>query len=392
MMKVKSSTVYEKIVLDLNNTDLSQYAIAKKYNVSQAYVSNIKTGDAKRHESKKVTSIDAVQNEQEETKRYSDLRARFSLLQNAYRQIEAELSIRKDFDAAKHLIIPERFSIKQHTKHDATAFALISDWHVDEIVKIEEVSGVNEYNHAICKERIADLFDVIIQLTSMCKSKSIIKTLVVDALGDFIGGYLHLDLIQSNEITPIEAVIRVVELMTGGLDLILKASIVDEIIFSGVVGNHGRITQKPPTKKSAEKNYEWLVYEFLMRLYAAKKEERIKFMLPKGMFNWLDVYGYQVRSHHGDAIRYQGGVGGIHIPLRKAIAQWNKARHADLDCLGHWHIRENSKDYCLNGSAIGYNQFAMRIKADYEPPQQSFFILRPLKDMIIKTAEFPMIL
>ena len=45
---------------------------------------------------------------------------------------------------------------------------------------------------------------------------------------------------------------------------------------------------------------------------------------------------------------HNAGIGGVHIPLRKAIAQWNKAKSADLDCMGHWHTRENSKDYCIN--------------------------------------------
>jgi hypothetical protein len=113
------------------------------------------------------------------------------------------------------------------------------------------------------------------------------------------------------------------------------------------------------------------------------------FRMPTGYFNYLDILGKSVRFHHGDGIMYRGGIGGVHIPLRKAIAQWNKARRVDLDVMGHWHTRETSKDYVINGSLIGYNEYAQGIKADFERPQQSFFIIHPRYG---KTAEFPIIL
>jgi len=387
-----SSKKYDDAVALLNEGKLSQHEISKKLGVSQGWVMNVKSGEAKRHDDVKVKKADAEipQEKKHAVEKMNErLRRENREIKKMYEEVRKELEIRSDLGYLVSAFVPKDFKIKAHKRKEATAFALLSDWHVDEIIKSSEVGGINEFNDSICSKRVEELFNVIITLLDMCKSRSDIDTLVIGALGDFVSGYLHLDLIESNVMTPTEAVKKSVELLMSVIDSVLRSKRVKRIIFSGSVGNHGRITMKPPTKKSAEKNYEWLIYEFLVMLYAERGEKRIQFILPEGMFNWLDVYGFGIRFSHGDGIRYMGGVGGVHIPLRKAIAQWNKAMRADLDCMGHWHTRESSKDYCINGSLIGYNQYAMRIKADYEKPQQSFFIMHPKYG---KTAEFPMIL
>jgi len=68
-------------------------------------------------------------------------------------------------------------------------------------------------------------------------------------------------------------------------------------------------------------------------------------------------------------------VGGIYIPTNKAIAQWNKGVRADLDVFGHFHQFIDAGNFVANGSLIGYNAYALRIKADYEPPKQAFFLV-----------------
>jgi hypothetical protein len=66
-----------------------------------------------------------------------------------------------------------------------------------------------------------------------------------------------------------------------------------------------------------------------------KNSTRVKLIIPEGHFSYLDINGFIIRFHHGFNIKYQGGVGGLYIPLNKAIGQWNKAKPANLDVLGH---------------------------------------------------------
>jgi hypothetical protein len=92
----------------------------------------------------------------------------------------------------------------------------------------------------------------------------------------------------------------------------------------------------------------------------------------------MQVYDKMLRIHHGHNIKYQGGVGGISVPAGKAISQWDKERSAYLDIFGHYHQLEmdtGTSKYVLNGSIVGYNAFAVSIKAGFEQPKQGFMLI-----------------
>lgn len=386
MSKSKDPKIYNKIIRFLNNNNLSQETIAKRLGVSQAYVSKIARGAAKEH--KKRGSIKSIQ---AESKR-EDLLKQYRSEAREYKKYILELNRKLlAYSMTKNLkqwVLPVNFKTTQHKKHEATAFALYGDWHIDETVTLEELSGVNEFNEKIAERRVGQLSETVVSLLELTQSRSTIDTLYILILGDMISGWIHDDLIECNMTTPPEAIIRLFDLLIGSIDFILKHTKVN-IIISGSVGNHTRITKNFRTRKRAQKSYEWILYEMLVRWYMMKNEKRIKFILPRGQFNWLKVYDLDIRQHHGDIFRYQGGVNGITVPINKAINQLNKARHADYDFIGHWHQKLSGRDFSMNGSLIGYSNYSEWIKADYERPQQSFFIIHPKYG---RTADFPIIL
>jgi hypothetical protein len=114
-------------------------------------------------------------------------------------------------------------------------------------------------------------------------------------------------------------------------------------------------------------------------MYAAlaahfRNEPRVEFLVAMGYHSYVELYGKTIRFHHGHAINYGGGVGGITIPVKKAIANWQRGRKADLDCFGHFHQFMDGGTFIANGSMIGYNAFALQIKAEFEKPKQAFFL------------------
>ena len=305
-------------------------------------------------------------------------------------ELQAELAARSSLEKVKEILVPHKYQITKSSQKDAVAIGVASDWHIDEKVNSEEIGGLNEFNLKIAEKRAEIFFTRFLKLLELCRGGSNIDVAILALLGDFISGWIHPELIESSTISPPEALLKVYELLLSGLKFIADKGNLKELIIIGACGNHGRITAKPRHKGRVKKSYEWILYEFLARSLAnTRYASIIKFKLPNGYFNRISVYDTSLRFHHGDNIRYYGGVGGIHIPLRKAIAQWDKAIHADIDIMGHWHTREASEDYVLNGSLIGYSEYAESIKADYRKPQQSFFILHPKYG---KTAEFPIIL
>lgn len=289
-------------------------------------------------------------------------------------ELEKEVALLQQFRALH--IHPMGMPFKGNpTRHEAVPHLLLGDWHGDEQVDAGAMNGLNHYGLAEAQHRAQMLFKCAAEIIGIYRHNSDIRSLVIAALGDFASCWLHDELVETNTLTPPEALLKSLDMLTGGIDYLLDHAGVHDILFVGTVGNHGRITKKPQAKNRAKKNYEWILYSLLARHYAVKGEKRIKFQLPCGYFNWISVFGRDIRCHHGDGIQYHGGVGGIHIPLRKAIAQWNKAKHADLDLLGHWHQLERAKDYVVNGSLIGYNEYAEIIKADPEKAQQCIFLL-----------------
>jgi len=277
--------------------------------------------------------------------------------------------------------------VKASGKSQSTAFLICSDWHIEESVDPQTVEGLNEYTLEIARQRLWTGFENTLKLVEMCRSKSTIDTLVFAILGDLITGYIHDELVESNSLSPVQASALVYDYVIEAVEFFRKQGKFKQIIIPCCFGNHGRTTAKPRITTAAANSYEWLVYVMLAKHFVDDPVVHVK--VADGYFNTLDVYDWKIRFHHGDGIRYQGGIGGVHIPLNKAIAQWNKAFYADLDVLGHWHTRKSDRWYVLNGSVVGYNPFAIKIKADYEPPQQTFFLVHPEKG---RTVECPVFL
>jgi hypothetical protein len=48
---------------------------------------------------------------------------------------------------------------------------------------------------------------------------------------------------------------------------------------------------------------------------------------------------------------------------------------ADLDVFGHWHQSQQNPKWVSNASLIGHNAYAIAIKAGFEPPSQTFFLM-----------------
>ena len=88
---------------------------------------------------------------------------------------------------------------------------------------------------------------------------------------------------------------------------------------------------------------------------------------------------------------YSGGIGGLTIPMEKAIAGWNRGREQApyLDVFGHHHTAMQNPRFISNGSLIGYGPFSLAIKAGFEPPQQTFFLLDSKRG---RTGTFPIFL
>jgi hypothetical protein len=289
-------------------------------------------------------------------------------------QLTEELERReREWEAALRLkdnLSPAPIQKVHDTPLEATAFIVASDWHIEEIVKASTVNGRNEFNLDIADKRIAHFFHNAIRLVKVSEQNTKLTKIVLVLNGDFISGNIHEELLENTALLPIDAILWVQQRLIGGIQLILKETKLPLTIVCKC-GNHTRITKKVHVSTEAGNSLEYMMYHTLRLVIT---DPRVEWVIEEGYFTFLDVYGYTIRVHHGHDLQYGGGVGGLTIPVKKAIAQWNKARWAHLDIFGHWHQQFNGGDFICNGSLIGYNPYAIKIKASYEPPAQKFFM------------------
>lgn len=255
---------------------------------------------------------------------------------------------------------------------EGTVVAVASDWHIEEVVG-EEVGGLNIHTPEIAGQRATRFFQSLLRLVRLLQQDIKIDNLVLALLGDFISNEIHdAESAESNGLLPNHALLNAQEFIMAGIDFLLNHTKLS-LKIPCHSGNHARTTKTTRFTTENGHSLEYLMYMNLAMHY--RTEPRIQFVVPPGMHSYLDIYGTIIRFQHGHAIKYGGGVGGIYIPVNKAIAQWNKGRKADLDVFGHFHQLRDGGNFICNGSNIGYNGFALSIKADYEKPRQALFLM-----------------
>lgn len=250
----------------------------------------------------------------------------------------------------------------------ATAIAVMSDWHIEENIEARTVNGRNEFNPDIASRRIKRVAEKLPEYVD--RYVPMAKEIYLALIGDFITGYIHEELEESNNMSPAQAVLLTQDHIASMIQMLLRETKL-RIIIPTCHGNHGRTTKKKRIATSYKNSFEWLLYHQLARYDWGP---RVKWKIGDGYHNLVEIMDRTVRFHHGDAINFQGGSGGITIPVNKAIAQWNKSGHADLDVFGHFHQGLDHFNWVANGCLIGWSAFALSIKAEYQPPSQSFIV------------------
>lgn len=271
-------------------------------------------------------------------------------------------------------------------KSEATAVWLASDWHVGENVTMGQTNGINRYNPKIAQQRAEAFFRNGLRLTNLAAHDISMNTIVLALLGDFITGHLHLDAVENNNLPPVEETLFAQSLIISGIEYILNNSEY-KLIIPCHSGNHGRTTKFSHFGSENGHSLEFFMYNSIANYF--RNEPRVSMSIPEGSHSYVDIYGYKIRFLHGHDVKFGGGVGGITIPLNKAISQWDKARPAYLTCLGHFHQRFDGGHFMVNGSLIGYNAFALSIKASAERPQQQFALIDKVRG---KTLVAPILL
>ena len=280
----------------------------------------------------------------------------------------------KDFLNAKKVSeLPfEKYEFKFNKRKTGVryAVALFSDAHIEETVKSASVMGLNEYNVKIARERIEKYFANLVS----CLNTDKVEYLLFASLGDTISGFIHEELSQTNELTPLEATFEAQNLIYNGLKYICDNTELKRIKFVGIVGNHSRVTNKIQHSNGYKMSYEWLMYKNIQK-QAELEGLPIEFDIPESEMaiedtsdgkRFLFIHGFQIKGSGN------GTVCGIYPSLGRLSLKYGKVYKQDKIYLGHFHSCISIPNAVVNGSIIGYNSYALTNGFAYEEPAQMY--------------------
>lgn len=297
------------------------------------------------------------------------------------KRLDAVLNIKEDF------VMKEIKPSSKAVKNEAVPLILLSDWHFEERVDADTINGLNEYNLDIASKRWDKCISNSLKLVEKERNSSTINNMCLWLGGDFISGYIHEELEENNYLSPVEATLFSYEKIATAIEFYLKNGDFNKITIPCNFGNHGRTNKKPRVSTGYKNSYEWMMYRMLEKRYSGNK--KVEFIVPNGMFTYVNILGYMNRFFHGDSIQYGGGIGGLTVPLIKAILRYDQQQVADYNWMGHYHqLWSATKNCMVNGSGIGFSAYAQRIGASPEEPKQSFALIDAKYGLTIKTPIF----
>lgn len=291
--------------------------------------------------------------------------------------LERQLGLLADVDEARKALPtarePRKGRVLSSDRRVACAAVLASDWHVEERVNPRAVQGLNEYNPTIAEVRARRFFEGTEWLIKEQRRTFDLQELFIFAIGDFISGYIHEELKEGNFMSPLQAVMFWLELFEAGVRHLCTALPDLKIRIAFRFGNHGRTTPKTQIATAAANSYEWAAYHMLAK--ALKDLPQVACQVDEGHHSIVPVYDLKVHLHHGDSIHSQGGIGGIDVPLNRAVTQWRNKYGSHITMVGHFHRLQMGERLVTNGSLIGYGAYSDWLpSADPEAAAQAFMV------------------
>lgn len=257
---------------------------------------------------------------------------------------------------------------------------MLADWHNGEVVQPGEIHGINHYDMKTCRERVHNVVDGAIHLARNVH-KQTYPGAVIPLVGDLVSGMLHPELMKTDELNVIPAALETADLAGDALDR-LKGEF-KKLYVPCVAGNHGRNTFKPEFKNYSYKNFDWLIYQMLIRRF--KGDPNVVIECPPTNEVHFRVYGKRFMLVHGDMLGVQGGDGiiGVIGPIMRGenkVGRQASSIGKDFDILlmGHWH-QQLWLPRCIVGNTLkGFDEYAKnKLRATPTPPSQALFFVHP---------------
>ena len=320
-------------------------------------------------------------------------RAEKRALESRIRSLEKELAPVRDAEAlqarlsqAVHDAKPRPW-LKRPAKGNhvgpGVPVLFLSDLHMNEEVRPEDVAGRNRFNPDIADERLERVFqgafDIAFQhmvLPNGWKYPGIVIALGGDNIDNLLGNY-HASDRHAGYLD--QAVARCTNGLAQGIAEARRRF--GNVLVVCVPGNHGRTTPKMPSVNAGGTSLDNIIYGNL-RNHRLLSGPGIDFVISGGVEARFKVYDHAFVLTHG--YQWRGGDGEIGSlgPVTRGVKRLrSKYRQMGLDVdtvlVAHFHQYHPSQGFIMNGSLKGYDALAMQLSFAYEPPIQALFFVHP---------------
>jgi len=268
-------------------------------------------------------------------------------------------------------------------KSEHMPYLFISDEQVGEVIDPAETEHAVGYNVDTFKRRHRYLIDTACYLAKEHTGSAWrFPGIILSLGGDAISGAIHDELAQTDDLTPLEAVEVVAEERIAAIRQLKE--VFGRVDIKSVIGNHGRTTKKPHSKKADALNHERTINYLVGREFA--KDDKVTMQVSRSPDVYFPIYNRNVLLTHGDKIGSRGGqgfVGPAATIIRGAqkviLEQAAIGRHIDEVHNGHFHTFMRLSWLWSNGCMPGYSEFAKMNRMRPEPPQQGMAFYHPTR-------------
>jgi len=258
-----------------------------------------------------------------------------------------------------------------------TALLLLSDVHIGQVVRPEEVDGLGEYNFNKFLERRDRLVKTVRSIVQHHRMSHPVDDLAIAWLGDMVEGdgifpsqRLNLDKNLMEQVFD-----GAFELSTIPLAML---DLVDRIQNYCVVGNHGRVGRKGDNLTYV--SWDYVTYR-TMQLKLAEFSDRITWDIPESFFTTPTIAGHPWLFWHGDDLKSWNGL--PWYGLQRAVGAWTsifntRQQTFENAAIGHFHqhaeIQQYAGNIIANGCWPGSNEYSLRLRSISRPMQTLLFL------------------
>ncbi len=250
----------------------------------------------------------------------------------------------------------------------------LSDGHHDQVVRPEEVGGLENYSFPVSCCRAERYVDTVVEWChDTLAPRFAFPVLWVLAYGDYTSGEIHRACERSyyrNQFKNCLAIGQLHALMYRDL-----AAHFEQVNILYLAGNHGRRTPKKDYL-GAHDNWDYLVGE-VARLHC-RGMENVHFTIPDAWSANVNINGVGFNVSHGDDVRSNMGIPWYGMVRRQkgliALGAAAGAQRCRYFVVGHHHaasvLSDVDGELLVNGSWVGTDPFAYNALSGYREPSQ----------------------